>query len=93
MGAHQCKRRGRGTGQREHPYCRLVSADTTKRIAYDALVIKEGRVLLRVEHFQEGTRRITVVPATNLVDFVNEHERVLRTNALQGLDDLPREST
>ncbi len=56
----------------------------------DSLVIKEGRILLRVQHFEQGTRRVTVVSATDLVNLVNKHQWVLGAYALERLNDLAR---
>ena len=53
------------------------------------LVIQESSVLLRVEHLEESAGRITVDSLTNLVDFVDEDQRVLDSYALECLDDLP----
>ena len=59
----------------------------------DILVVKERRVLLGIKHLKERTRRIAVVSTTDLVNFINEYERVLSTDALQRLDDLSGKSS
>ena len=56
-------------------------------------MVKERRVLLGIKHLEQRTRRIAVVSTTDLVNFINEHERVLSTDALQRLDDLSRKSS
>jgi hypothetical protein len=72
---------------------RTVSAGTKKLQALDLLMIQESVVLLRVEHFEERAGRVTIYPLTDLVDFVNEDQWVLDTNALECLDDLPRQGS
>ncbi len=57
----------------------------------NALVVEECRVLLRVEHLKKRTRRISIVSSTDLVTLIDEHKRVLSTDALQCLNDLSRE--
>jgi len=52
-------------------------------------VIQESGILLRVEHLKESTGRVTVDSLTDLVDFINEDQRVLNSDALECLDDLP----
>lgn len=52
-------------------------------------MIQESSVLLRVEHLKESTGRVTVDSLTNLVDFIDEDQRVLDSDALECLYDLP----
>lgn len=54
-------------------------------------MIQEGVILLRVKHFQEGAGRVAVYSLTDLVDLVDEDQWVLDTDALECLDDLPRQ--
>ena len=56
-------------------------------------MVKEGRVLFGIEHLEQRTSRIAVVSTTDLVNFINQYEGILSTDALQRLDDLAREST
>lgn len=51
-------------------------------------MIQELRVLLGVEHLEKSTRGVAVVSSTNLVDLVDEHERVFRVHLLERLNDL-----
>jgi hypothetical protein len=54
-------------------------------------MIQESAVLLRVEHLEESTGRVAVYPLTDLVDLIDEDQRVLDTNAFECLDDFPRQ--
>src|SRR5215467_5567658 len=54
-------------------------------------MVVEGRVLLRIEHFQEGRRGIAAEVRTELVDLVEQEERVRRLHLLHALDDLARQ--
>lgn len=62
------------------------------KLVYE-LVIQERPVLLRIKHLQEGARRVSVVATADLVDFVNQNERVLGSDLLQSLDGFTRHST
>ena len=55
-------------------------------------MIQETGVLFGVEHLEESTGRVTVDSLTNLVDFVDEDQRVLDPDALECLDDFPGQS-
>jgi len=57
------------------------------------LVIQESSVLFRIEHLKESTGRVTVDSLTDLVDFIDEDQRILDSDALECLDDLPGEGT
>ena len=52
------------------------------------VVIAEGVVLLRVEHLEQRRRRIAAEVGAELVDLVEDEDRVLRLGAAQPLDDL-----
>ena len=54
-------------------------------------MVQERRVLLGVEHLEERTRRIAIVSTTDLVNLVDQHERVLGPDAFERLDDLAGE--
>lgn len=54
-------------------------------------MIKEGRVLLRVQHLKQSARRITVVSAADLVDLIDEYQRVLSAYTFERLNDLARQ--
>jgi hypothetical protein len=56
-------------------------------------VIQESVVLLGVEHFEESASRVTIYPLTDLVDFVNEDQGILDTDAFECLDNLPRQGS
>ena len=56
-------------------------------------MIQESSVLLGVKHLEQRTRGISIVSTSNLVDLVNEYQRVFRPDALQCLDDLARKSS
>ena len=48
--------------------------------------------MLGVEHLEKSTRGVAVVSPTDLVDLVDEHERVLCVDLLERLNDLTCES-
>lgn len=52
-------------------------------------MIQESGILLRVKHLKEGTGRVTVDSLTNLVDFIDEDQRILDSDALECLNNLP----
>lgn len=54
-------------------------------------MIQESSVLLRVEHLKESTGRVAVDSLTDLVNFINEDQGVLDSDALECLYDLPRQ--
>ena len=56
-------------------------------------MIQESGVLLRVKHLKEGTGRVTVDSLTNLVDFIDEDQGILDSDALECLDDFPRKGS
>jgi hypothetical protein len=56
-------------------------------------VVQEGVILLRVEHLEERAGRVAIYPLANLVDFINEDQRILDTNAFECLDNLPRQGS
>lgn len=47
--------------------------------------------MLRVEHLEESTGGVTVYPLTDLVDFIDEDQRILDPNAFECLDNFPRQ--
>lgn len=53
-------------------------------------MIKEGCVLLRVQHLEQGARRVTVVSAADLVNLIDKYQRVLGAYTLERLNDLAR---
>lgn len=67
-------------------------ASTKRWASRTYVVIKELRVLLGVEHLEKSTRGVAVVSPTDLVDLVDEHERVLCVDLLERLNDLTCES-
>src|SRR5215469_11268019 len=59
-------------------------------IVFDVeIVVLEGRVLFRIEHFKQGTRRVAAEVRRHLVNFVEHEDGVLGASLLHGLDDLP----
>ena len=64
----------------------------TKQLSY-LLVIQESSVLLRVEHLKKSTGRVAVDSFPDLVDLIDEDQRILNSNAFECLDDLPGEGT
>lgn len=56
-------------------------------------MIEEAIVLFGIKHFQQGTGGVSVDPSANLVDFINQYERVLRSDSLEGLNNFPGKRT
>ena len=54
------------------------------------IVVVEGRVLLGVEHLEQRRGRIAAPVGAELVDLVEQEERVRRLRLLHALDDLAR---
>ncbi|EGE55682.1 hypothetical protein RHECNPAF_890098 [Rhizobium etli CNPAF512] len=52
------------------------------------VMVHEGRVLRRIEHLEQGRRRITAIVLAELVDLVEQEERVGLLGLLHRLDDL-----
>ena len=53
------------------------------------VVIAERVVLFRIEHLEQRRRRIAAEVGAELVDLIEDEDRVLRLGAAQALDDLP----
>ena len=51
------------------------------------VVIAEGVVLRRVQHLEQGRRRVAAVVGADLVDLVQQHDRVHRAGLGDGPDD------
>lgn len=56
-------------------------------------MVQETIILLRIQHFQQSTGRISVDPTTDLVNLVDEHKRVFGADSFECLDDFSRECT
>ena len=54
------------------------------------VVVMERGVLLGVEHFQQGARRVAVVRGRHLVDLVEDNDGIRRTATTDGLDNPAR---
>ena len=52
-------------------------------------MISEGGILLRVKDLEQRRRRVATKVRTELVDLVEDEDRVLRFRPTQPLDDLP----
>jgi hypothetical protein len=52
-------------------------------------VVSERVVLRRVEHLEQRTRRVSLERDAELVDLVEQEDRVLRPPLLHPLDDAP----
>ena len=50
-------------------------------------MVAEGVVLRRVEHLEQGRRRVAAVVGADLVDLVEQDDRVHRAGLLDGADD------
>ena len=53
------------------------------------VMVGEGEVLFRVQHFQQGRGRVAPEVHAQLVDFVQHEQRVVRAGGAQRLDDAP----
>ena len=60
---------------------------------YFEVVVLEGCVLLRVEHFEKSRRRITAEVRAELVDLIEHEDGVLCSRLLDPLHNAPRECT
>ena len=65
--------------------------DLGKIILQIKVVIHEGIVLFRVEHFQQGRGGVATVVGGHLVHFVQAEEGIVELHPLEGLDDLARQ--
>jgi hypothetical protein len=63
------------------------------REKWNALMVQECIILLRVKHLQKCARWVPVDAASDLVYLIDEDERVLRTDTLECLNDLSRKGT
>ncbi len=62
--------------------------DDVAEVEFDLqVVVAEGVVLRRVEHFEEGGGRVASEVGADLVDLVEQDDRVHRTGLLDGADD------
>src|SRR5439155_15675166 len=61
-------------------------------IDFEIMVLK-ARILLRIEHFQQGRGRIAAPIGADLIDLVEQEERVRRFRLLHALQDLARHRT
>ena len=52
------------------------------------IVIAKGRVLLRIEHFEQRRGRIALNAVTELVDLVQHHHAIARAGAAHALNDV-----
>ena len=58
-------------------------------VAVEVVVVESG-VLLRVEHLQQGCRRVSLIVGSHFVDFVEHEHRVALSAFLQRGYDAPR---
>ena len=56
-------------------------------------MVQEGGILFGVEHLKKSTGGVTIDPLTDLVDLINEDQRVLDSDALECLNNLPGQSS
>ena len=52
-------------------------------------MVQEGGILFGVEHLKKSTGGVTIDPLADLVDLINEDQRVLDSDALECLNNLP----
>ena len=80
---HQRLRHAQAVGGRHEHHIRQVVIDLE-------IVVGEGAVLLRIQHFEQRRGRIAAPVGTELVDLVEQEERVRGLRLLHALDDLAR---
>lgn len=68
----------------------VVSINTTLQ-QLNLLVIQESGILLGIEHLKEGAGRVTINPLTDLVDLIDEDQRILDSDTFECLNNLPGE--
>ena len=67
----------------------VVMNSTSRQVErHVEVVIAERVVLLRIEHLEQRRRRVAAEVGAELVDLVEDEDRVLRLGAAQALDDL-----
>ena len=65
---------------------------TLREVEGDAeIIVAEGRILLRVEHFEQRGGRIAVKAGAELVDLVEHHHGIARAGLADRLDDVARQ--
>jgi len=70
----------------------VVRNNTFRKIERDVQVmVGEGVVLLGIEHLEQRRRRIAAEIHAELVDFVEDEQRVVRARIAQSLDDSTRQ--
>ena len=84
---HAVEQRSRDGGQ---VVCRGDEHHFREVIVDVNVVVVERAVLFRVEHFEHGRRRVAVAVAAQLVDFVEDDDRVRRFRLDQAFDDASR---
>lgn len=67
--------------------------NNSKIMRHNLLMIQESRVLLGIEHLEQRTRRVAIVPFTDFVHLVDKNKRVFGANSLERLDDFARQGT
>ncbi len=70
---HQRLRHAQGVGRGDEHHVREVEIHLQ-------IVIVEGGVLLRIQHFQQRRRRIAAIVGAQLVDLVQQEERIGRSS-------------
>src|SRR5262249_6916502 len=64
--------------------------DPGKIKGYVQIVVLKGTVLFRIEHLEQRRSRIAAEVHPELVDLVENEQRVVRSRVAQPLDDAPR---
>ncbi|ENN85911.1 hypothetical protein RHSP_17182 [Rhizobium freirei PRF 81] len=76
-------------GRRDVQRVRRRDEHDVRQVIFDfQVVVHESRVLRRVQHFQQSRRRIAAVVHAELVDFVEQEQRIGLLGLLHRLDDL-----
>ena len=65
-----------------------VSINSTAQQS-NLLVIQESGILFRVKHLKESTGRVAIDPFADLIDLIDEDQRILDSDTLERLNNLP----
>ena len=67
--------------------CRRDKEDLGKIKGHFEVVVAEFRILLGIQDFQQGRRRISPTIGTDLIEFIEQDDRIPRLGLAQRLDD------
>jgi len=59
----------------------------------NVLMVQEAIILLRIQHLQQRTGRVSIVSPAYFIHFIDQNERIFGLHAFQRLYNLTRQST